>query len=203
MALSLRQINYFIATAEAGKLSLAASQLGVSQSAVTEAIKALEHETGVELLRRHAKGIELTFEGNQFLRHARAVAAAVVVVEAAPRSGSLVTARLALDLGREVLAVPGRVTDELAVGTNAPDEQSIRSTPCAASALASSTDWSRSQPPAAQSVAEMRSHSGNASPITCRTRWQTSCTSRSRFSRLPPYASRRLFDSGERNSCNR
>src|SRR6185312_8188077 len=50
MALSLRQINYFIATAEAGKLSLAASQLGVSQSAVTEAIKALEHETGVELL---------------------------------------------------------------------------------------------------------------------------------------------------------
>ena len=72
MALSLRQINYFIATAEAGKLSLAASQLGVSQSAVTEAIKALEHETGVELLRRHAKGIELTFEGNQFLRHARA-----------------------------------------------------------------------------------------------------------------------------------
>jgi DNA processing protein len=48
-----------------------------------------------------------------------ALAAAVVVVEAAPRSGSLVTARLALDLGREVLAVPGRVTDELAVGTNA------------------------------------------------------------------------------------
>jgi Bacterial regulatory helix-turn-helix protein, lysR family len=64
MSLSLRQINYFIATAEAGKLSLAASQLGVSQSAVTEAIKALEHETGVALLRRHAKGIELTFEGN-------------------------------------------------------------------------------------------------------------------------------------------
>jgi len=29
MALSLRQIQYFIASAEAGKLSLAASQLGV------------------------------------------------------------------------------------------------------------------------------------------------------------------------------
>src|SRR6266850_1467908 len=85
MALSLRQINYFIATAEAGKLSLAASQLGVSQSAVTEAIKALEHETGVALLRRHAKGIELTFEGNQFLRHARAVAAAVSDAAQAPR----------------------------------------------------------------------------------------------------------------------
>lgn len=85
MALSLRQINYFIATAEAGKLSLAASQLGVSQSAVTEAIKALEQETGVELLRRHAKGIELTFEGNQFLRHARAVTVAVSDATQAPR----------------------------------------------------------------------------------------------------------------------
>jgi DNA processing protein len=48
-----------------------------------------------------------------------ALAAAVVVVEAAPRSGSLVTARLALELGRDLLAVPGRVTDELALGPNA------------------------------------------------------------------------------------
>jgi DNA processing protein len=48
-----------------------------------------------------------------------ALADAVVVVEAAPRSGSLVTARLALDLGRDLYAVPGRLTDELALGTNA------------------------------------------------------------------------------------
>ncbi len=46
------------------------------------------------------------------------LADATVVVEAAPRSGSLVTARLALEAGREVLAVPGRITDELALGTN-------------------------------------------------------------------------------------
>jgi DNA processing protein len=47
-----------------------------------------------------------------------ALADACLVIEAAPRSGSLVTARWALELGREVLAVPGRLIDELALGTN-------------------------------------------------------------------------------------
>lgn len=42
----------------------------------------------------------------------------VVVVEAARRSGALVTARLALDEGREVLAVPGHPSHALAEGTN-------------------------------------------------------------------------------------
>lgn len=43
---------------------------------------------------------------------------AVVVVEAAARSGSLITARNALDQGREVLAVPGHPFDARAAGCN-------------------------------------------------------------------------------------
>jgi DNA processing protein len=47
-----------------------------------------------------------------------ALATVTVVVEAAERSGSLITAGFAEDLGRDVCAVPGRVTARMAAGAN-------------------------------------------------------------------------------------
>jgi DNA processing protein len=71
------------------------------------------------LLSEHAPGLEP--QARHFPLRNRIVSGlsrAVVVVEAAARSGSLITARLALDQGREVMAVPGHPMDARAGGCN-------------------------------------------------------------------------------------
>lgn len=70
MTISLRQIRYFVATAELGQISQAAVDLSISQSAVTTAIKELERTVGVSLFLRTPHGMDLTSAGRQFLSHA-------------------------------------------------------------------------------------------------------------------------------------
>jgi len=77
VSISLRHIRYFLAAAEAGQISRAAMDLGVSQSAVTAAVKQLESYVGARLFDRHAQGVALTLEGSRFMLHARNIAASV------------------------------------------------------------------------------------------------------------------------------
>ena len=77
MSISLRQIRYFVAAAEQGSISGAAQNLSISQSAVTESIKELEAILGVSLFQRHSRGLTITPEGQQFLRHSHSILAEV------------------------------------------------------------------------------------------------------------------------------
>lgn len=70
MSLSLRQLRYFVATAELGQVSQAAVDLAISQSAITAAIKELEEIVGTALFIRMARGMELTSAGRKFLSQA-------------------------------------------------------------------------------------------------------------------------------------
>lgn len=68
-----------------------------------------EQPPGTEAVARHFPARNRIISG---------LSRAVVVIEAAQRSGSLITARCALDQGREVMAVPGHPMDARAAGCN-------------------------------------------------------------------------------------
>jgi len=63
----LRALQYFIASAEAGSLSSAARDLGVSLAAVAKLVGALERELGVALFDRTSRGLQLTADGEAYL----------------------------------------------------------------------------------------------------------------------------------------
>jgi LysR family hca operon transcriptional activator len=85
--MELRHLRYFVAVAEAGGLTTAAKlRLHTAQPSLSRQIRELEAEVGVQLLTRHARGIELTAAGRAFLDHARiALAQAEAAKEAARR----------------------------------------------------------------------------------------------------------------------
>ena len=81
----------------------------------------LAEDISLRGLRLSEQPMGLNPQARHFPRRNRIIsglAQAVVVVEAAARSGSLITARNALDQGREVLAVPGHPIDGRVAGCN-------------------------------------------------------------------------------------
>ncbi len=69
--MELRHLRYLVAIADEGSFSRAAARLHVAQQALSRQIADLEHEIGVRLFERHARGARLTPRGAAFVEDAR------------------------------------------------------------------------------------------------------------------------------------
>lgn len=71
--MTLQQLKYILAIVDCGSISEAAKQLFISQPSLSNAVKEIEEEFGIEIFLRSSKGIALTNEGIEFLSYARQV----------------------------------------------------------------------------------------------------------------------------------
>lgn len=68
--MEIRSVEYFLTVVDHASFRAAAHHLGLTQPAVTKAIRRLEDEMGVTLFKREPRGVSLTIAGEAFLRHA-------------------------------------------------------------------------------------------------------------------------------------
>ena len=71
--MTLQQLRYMIKVVEAGSITEAAKNLYITQPSLSNAIRDLEEEFGIDIFLRSAKGITLTNDGSEFLSYARQV----------------------------------------------------------------------------------------------------------------------------------
>ena len=94
----------FVAVAELRGFRAAARQLGVTPSAISQTIRALEQRVGAPLLSRTTRSVGLTEAGERLLVHARpAMEMLSLGLDAAASLGDDVSGRLRINLARAVL----------------------------------------------------------------------------------------------------
>ncbi len=81
----LRQLRYFVAIAECGSFSKAAQRLHIAQPALSQHVRNMETDLGVELLFRTPQGVRPTEAGDTLLRHARIMLGQMEVAREAVR----------------------------------------------------------------------------------------------------------------------
>ena len=71
--MTLQQLTYCIAIADANSINQAAQSLFISQSSLSTSIRKLEQEIGITIFRRTNRGVKVTPEGEEFLVYARQI----------------------------------------------------------------------------------------------------------------------------------
>lgn len=77
----IQQLHYIIKIVETGSMNEAAKQLFITQPSLSNAVRDLEREMGIEIFIRNPKGITLTKDGVEFLSYARQVVEQAALLE--------------------------------------------------------------------------------------------------------------------------
>jgi len=126
--MNLRHLRYFVAIVDHGSMVKASDSLFVAQSALSQHMRTLEAELGVQLLLRTARGVVPTDAGQDFLHRARAILAQVedaqralreqsttpqgnVTLGSPPTVSAMLAVPLILQIQRELPKVSLRVTE--------------------------------------------------------------------------------------------
>jgi LysR family nitrogen assimilation transcriptional regulator len=107
--MELRQLRYFLAIAEHGSFSKAASAVYVAQSALSHQLAQLEEELGQPLFQRLPRGVELTAAGRAFHPHALSI---LRQIEDARQSVSQSDGEA---MGKVIFGIPHSVSQALAL----------------------------------------------------------------------------------------
>jgi DNA-binding transcriptional LysR family regulator len=105
----IAQLRTLICVAELGSLSKAADRLRIAQPALSRQVRMLEEELGIALFTRHGRGMVLTEQGRDVLKHATRITAELDEIRA---SASDVEAPLT---GQVAIGLPPTVADIISV----------------------------------------------------------------------------------------
>ena len=129
--MTLRHLEIFAAVCDAGGVSAAARELGVSQPSVSQAVRDLEGHFGVALLDRSGRRARLTEQGRELRVRARDVLGSLDELERAMGEGGASTLRLASSItcatchAPAILAILAETAPEVRVTVRVEDSRAV------------------------------------------------------------------------------